>query len=240
MTGWVILCIVLALLAVLLLIPVQVRVSYGQGVLLAKVRYGLIRFQLYPPVEQLKDGPKEKKERKKKNKKKDKKKNEESKKQKPNIRINWEQICYSLETLPPIAFKALKRVRQRIRIDPLKIYLLVVGIDPADTALLYGKLTAALSAGLPILQRLVRIRNQDIRLLPDFVGEQTAFMADVGIAIRPWDALKIGICAGASLLKWLLGYKKLASPPEEQENGTNENTEENTKENNGESETTAA
>lgn len=205
MAGRIILCIVLLILAVILLTPVRVRVSYNQGELEARVRYGLIKLQLYPP--QKSAGQKKKKKKKKA------KPEPEEKKKKPKAKINREQIFYSLEKLPPVLGKALKRVGRRITITPLRVSLLVAGTDPADTASLYGRLSAALASGLPVLQRTVRIREQDIRLYPDFVGDRMDAAADVGISIRPWDVLVTGLCAGASLLKWLLGFRKLASPP---------------------------
>ena len=67
--------------------------------------------------------------------------------------------------------------------------------------------------GLPVLQRTVRVREQDIRLYPDFAEERTRCEADVGVSIRPWDVLVIAVCAGASLVRWFLGFRKLASPP---------------------------
>ena len=41
----------------------------------------------------------------------------------------------------------LRRTGRSIRLEPLKIHLLVAGPDPAGTAELYGKLEAALGAG---------------------------------------------------------------------------------------------
>ena len=115
--------------------------------------------------------------------------------------------------------RALRRTGRRVRLEPLKIHLLIATPDPADTAELFGRLEAALSAGLPVLHRLMRVKGQDIRLFPDFVGERMDCIADVGLRIRPWDLLAIALPAGGSLVKWLLRFKKLAppTPAEEQE-----------------------
>ena len=132
--------------------------------------------------------------------------------EKKKFSINADQIRYSLETLPHILSRALRRTGRSIRLEPLKIHLLVAGPDPAGTAELYGKLEAALGAGLPALHRLVRIEDQDIRLFLDFQAEEMDCIADVGIALRPGGLAGIGLQAGGSLLKWLIGFKKLASP----------------------------
>lgn len=215
MIGWIILGTLALILAVVLLTPVRARVTYDRDGLTARIRYGPLKIQLYPrPVEE-----KEKKEKKPKEKKAKKEKTE--KKKKTKAKINREQIFYSLEKLPTVLGKALKRVGRRIVITPLQVYLLVAGTDPADTAQLYGRLTSALSGGLPVLQRTVRIREQDIRLYPDFSEERMQCTADVGVCIRPWDVLVIGVCAGVSLVRWFLGFRKLASPPpvEQEEDG---------------------
>lgn len=206
-------CVLVVLLATLLLTPVRGRFSYDQGELSAWVRYGPVKYQIYP----FKEAEKVSKQTappKTSDKGQDREKPE---KKKTGIKINWEQIRYSLETLPMVLGRALRRTRRRIRLEPLKVHILVALPDPADTAVLFGKLTAALAAGLPALHRLMRIQEQDIRLFPDFTEERMDCIADVGISIRPWDLLVIAACAGGSLIKWFLRFRKLASPaPPEQ------------------------
>ena len=151
MIGKIILGILLALLlllAVALLIPVKVRFSYDQGDMALTVRYGPVRRRLFPPPEKDRDkSPEEKPPRKKKEKKAKKEKTK-----KPKAKINMEQILYALEKLPPILGRALRRTGRSIRVTPLKAYVLVAGNDPADTARLYGRLEAAVGAGLPVLE----------------------------------------------------------------------------------------
>ena len=173
MVGRVILGILLALLAALVIaltIPARVRLSYDQGALAVWVRYGPIRLQIFPPKE--KPSQEESADPSPKKQKKRKKQKREKKPPKPRAKINLDQILYSLETLPPILARLLGRTGRGVRVEPLKVHLLIACADPADTAQLYGRLCAALSAGLPLLERAVRIKDQDIRLFPDFMGEQ--------------------------------------------------------------------
>ena len=237
MPGIIILCVIAALLAVIVLIPVQIRAAYDQGDISAFVRYGPLKIALYPRPEK-EDAGEEKPKKEKKSTKSEKRKETpsaasaekaetgeaapaEEPEKKKRLKINKDQILYSLEELPPILGRALKRTGKRICIVPLKIHLLVAGTDPADTALLYDKLEAALAAGLPTLHQLVRIREQDIQLFLDFQEEQMDCIADVGLTIRPWDVLVIALCAGASALKWFIEFRKLADKPTAAEN-TNE------------------
>ena len=40
-------------------------------------------------------------------------------------------------------------------------------------------------------------------------------IADVGVSLRLWDVLAVALCAGGSLLKWFMGFRKLADRPPE-------------------------
>lgn len=231
-----ILGVLLLLLAVILLTPAGVRFRYDRGDLSLLVRFGPLKLQIFPrkekkPPQRKPEETKEEPEKKQAGKESaddpEKKQTEKSApekpkpkkkaEKKPRAKINREQILYSLETLPPILGRALKRTGRRLRLTPLKVHLLVAGPDPADTALLYGRLEAALGAALPALHRLVRIKDQDVRLFLDFQREQMDLIADVGLSLRPWDLVSVGLRAGGSLLKWYLRFRKLASPPPAEE-----------------------
>ena len=199
MAGRIILGILLALallLAVLLTVPVKLRFSYEDGAPQLWVRYGPVRRRIFPAPE---------KEEKSSSKIKDKP-------AKKKAGINREQILYALEKLPPILGRALQRTGRSIRVRPLKVYVLVAGRDPADTALLYGQLEAALHGALPLLERAVWIEDQDIRLFLDFSVREADVIADVGVSLRPGSLVWIALRAGGSLLKWFLGFRKLVYP----------------------------
>lgn len=186
---------------------VQVRVSYDQGDAALWIRYGPLRLRLYPP----RPGREKKREKKPAKEKKVGEAQEETPKKK--LSITMEQIMYTLETLPPVLGRALGRVRRGIRVKPLKIHLLIAGDDPAGTALLYGRAQAALAAGMPAVRRAVHIREEEICLFLDFQRTQPDCIADVGVSMRGWTGARIALCAGGSLVKWFLGFRKLAPAP---------------------------
>lgn len=222
--GRILLWIALALLALVLLLlflPIRLRVSWDQGDAGVNARFGPVQLPIYPPKES--EQPKEEK-KKKARKKKGTEPQVAGEKGKKRFSINRDQLVYTLETLPPILGRALRRVGQRVRIAPLKVYVLVAGADPADTAVLYGRLTAALEAGLPLLHRAIHIREQDIRLFPDFQEEEMDLIADVGISIRLWDLLVIGLCAGGGLIRWFIQLRKLSDKPQNKEKKTEPKT----------------
>ncbi len=202
----------LALMIILLLIPAGARFTYEGGEISLQVCYGPIKLQILPKKEP--SGEKKKEPEKEKKEEKAEEAGEEKKKEKKKFRVNLDQILYSLEKLPPILGRALKGVGRSIRFNPLKVHILVAGVDPADTALLYGKLDGALAVGVPALERLTRVKNQDVRLFVDFQEERPDFIADVGIFARPGALVLVALRAGVGALKWFLGFRKLADPKE--------------------------
>lgn len=213
MTGWIILGAVVILVAAALLLPLAVRLTCDRGALAVRVRLGPVERTLWPRPPKQEQQPSKPKKQKKSAKSGEPAAGGEKK------RPTRQQLLYALDTLPPILGRALRRTGRRIRVEPLKLHLLLAGPDPADTALLYGRLEAALAAGLPVLHRLVRIREQDIRLFLDFQEEHMDCIADVGVSLRVGDALAVVLCAALSLLKWLIGFRRLAAqPPTDQTN----------------------
>lgn len=198
---FILLIILLLMLLVFLLLPVSLRISYEGGAFHIRFHYALWTTNLFPPKsgeEQPEDGEEES--------------GPPSEKKSTTIKAkpNFDQILYSLDVLPKVLTRALRRTFRRIHIAPLKVHLLIALDDPADTAVLYGRLHGVLNATLPLLHRAIRIDDQDIRLFTDFTQDQIDCIADVGVKIRPLDVLVVAFLAAGGILKWYIGYKKRA------------------------------
>lgn len=204
MIGTILLCVlgtILVLFLIALRIPAFVQVSYKQGELRGSMIYAWLTIPLFPksekespiatepPTESAQNGKAEIKSNK----------------------INREQILYTIDALVPVFLKALKRFGRHLRIEPLKVHILVASPDPADTAILYGRIQAALAAALPSLHDCVKIREQDIRLFVDFCEEDMDFIVDAGIGIPPGDVLNIAFGALGGIVKWFVGFRKRAT-----------------------------
>lgn len=185
----------LVLLSAALLLPVSLRIQYEQGTHRVTVRYA--RWIIYP---RKKTAPTSKKVKK-----------TPPDPQKKQTKINSEQIRYSLDRLPPVLLRALQRTGRKLRITPLKVHVLVATGDPADTAILYGKLEAILASVLPVLHELIPIEEQDIRLFPDFCEETMDYIVDAGIRIRLLHLVRIALCAMGGILQWWIGFQKRAT-----------------------------
>ena len=194
---WIVGILLLIFLAVQLC-RVGVRVTFGEETRVT-ARFGLVRVQLLPQKEK-----KSPKERPKKEKKETKKPAKEP--WKPSFSAVWG----SLPELWRILKKGLRMTFRRIRISPMDFSAVIGGEDPADTAILYGKLNAAMWSVLPPLQELVDMPDAHVHMEPDLQGGETRVSGDVGISFLIWDMTVIGFACGIPLIKWFIELRKQA------------------------------
>ena len=195
---------ILALLALVLSMPVVIRAVYTDAVLNLSYGVGPFTGQVLPR-DKKEPEPAPKAEKKEK-----KPRTETPKKSLPSV--NRDQICYPLDAVPPILGGILRRLGRGVVIRPLQVDLLLTGEDPADLATLYGRIQAALEVAMPLLHRSLCIKDQYIRVTPDFVGDRTELTAHVGVRLRLWHILVILLTAGGSLVRVVLGFRKLRTP----------------------------
>ena len=200
MTALWIVGIVLFLLLVIFLSRVGAEMVFGEetGVTL---RLGPVRVQVLPRKEKVKKPKKEKPP---------KKKEEKPKKEMP--KITGRAILRGLPELWGIAKKGLRMTFRRIRISPMEISAVIGGEDPADTAILYGKLNAAMWTVMPVLTELVQMPDAHIHLEPDLQGGETRVRGKVGVTARIWDLTVMGFACGVPLIKWFLRLRKQPQP----------------------------
>ena len=194
MAGLVVLGVVL-LLGLVLFTPLLVRATREEAGLQVLLHIGPARLRLYPsgekapPEEPAADRTGEEKK-------------EQKQRKKAGRPLTAEQIFYLLEELPPFLGRTLGRLGRRVRVEPLRVYVRLSAQDPADTAILYGRAAAAVTAALPVLRRC---------LYPDFEGLGTDWRLDVGVSLRLWDALAAGLGAAGDGLRILTGMRRLAA-----------------------------
>ena len=202
---------VLGILALLILLLCRTRagvlVTLGAA-LRVDVKLGWFRFQVVPGRERQKKPPKKKDETARDG-------GEEEKKSpsKPSL----EEIRDAVRTLLPPLKRALARTRRGIRVEPLRLSLILGGReDPAAAAKLYGELNAAVWTGMPQLERLLDIPDPRIHIEVDFDAEESRTEGSVGAAIRIGTALAVGFGIGIPALRWLLHYMRRHRKEEKQ------------------------
>lgn len=196
-----ILGILLLLLALVCITRVGVVVHLNQRITFT-LRAGLLRIHLDPfgPKRPKREKPPEKKRPKKEITAKDLK----SKLPRPNR----EDLLDAWHAIWPAARTALRSTRRGIRIHPLELTVCLAGEDPADTARLYGYLSAALWTVMPVLEELLVIPDPRIQLGLDFDKQATEVRGRIGLSFRIGDLLGISLSAGIPTLKWFLRFRK--------------------------------
>ena len=197
--------IILGILAVLLLCLTRVGVHavLNRDAVTLDVRFGLLRFRIFPGKEKTKSDKQEKKSNKK-----TKKEPAEAEK-KPKLKFTLADIKDAVHTLAPPLKRALRRTRRGIRIQPLQLWVTLGGReDPAAAAELYGYLNAGMWTAMPVLEKLLVIPEPYLHLGIDFDTDKTAVQGQAGISIRIGTLLAVAFGVGIPALRWFLRFQK--------------------------------
>lgn len=202
--GWVLLGILLFVLF-LLLLPVHTRVRFD-GALQVWAGLGPVSLRIFP-LKPKKDKPKKEKTQGADNKKKP---------TKPKKKLTLEIIFDFIQ----LGLEALGTLKRQLVLSNLTVHLKVASKDAANTALLYGRVAAAVSALYPVLDRNLRIKKTDIAVDADFEGTETVVLADLTLAVCP---LRLILASIVLLIHFLKIRKKikLHNQPIEEKGGTN-------------------
>ena len=221
--------ILLGILALILLLPLGVRINYDEDGAVVSVLIRPFHIQVFPVKK------KEKPNKKKKEPKEELKQEqpaEEPKTEAPQSSASGiddddeeeepeptaEKKGGSITDFLPLVELALKFVGEFIgktlHIDVLYLKLTMAGGDPADLAINYGRTWAALGNLWPHIDRMFTIKKRDIRLQCDFEGSQTLVNARVEITITLARLLGLvfnyGFRIGFRFLKIMLARNKAA------------------------------
>ena len=191
---------ILLLLAALLLVRVQVGVSYI-GDLRVELRLGPLRLDLTPepaepaaPEAEAPSGAAHKKKRKKK-------------KEKGKAFSAREALPIALDTVG----KLLRRTRRWLYCGRFVLKVNVACEDPAQTAALYGLISgqaAVLTRAVLALRHSKRRGDVYCEVTPDFLSESFDFMIDAAVGLRVWQGAALGITALRGFLKIRKSGKK--------------------------------
>lgn len=187
MTALIITGSVLLLLLFLLLCPIRVVLSYKDGAFAAGLRYLFVAYNFSPEKMAKRTEKRAKRKIKSEDKKKAKKPKAKSGKSKSGLesaKAGWLLLKTSRHRL--------NRFRRHLVLSRVRIYASVGGEDAHQTAVLYAKLSATVTAALDILGMLFTVRTPKIGIAPDFRREQTAYDISLRIGIRPLFALMTG------------------------------------------------
>lgn len=196
--GWLI---ALGILILLGGVPLGVFVRYDSGGPLVRIVVGVLRFTVIPLPKKKKKVPKEKKEPSPaKEKKTPPKPAEEPEKKGGSLRDFYPLI--------QVGERFLNQFRRKLRVDDLVLKLTLVGDDPCDLALNYGRAWVALGNLVPALERFFHVRRRNFEVQCDFTSEETLIEAQAKLTMPLRQLVELGIVYGYLFIKELLFLKK--------------------------------
>ena len=95
-----------------------------------------------------------------------------------------------------------------MRINHLRLKLILAGDDPCDLAVNYGRAWAAMGNLLPMLERVFHIGKRDCEVECDFTAQETMVVFRMDVTLLVWQAVSLGLVYGVRFLKELLIFKK--------------------------------
>ena len=199
-----ILAVIALLIALLCRTRVGVWAAFGGEELRLDVKIGLLRVHILPTKPKKPRAEKTPEEKKKK-----KKPKEEPKGEKSKLSFTLEDGKDAFRSLLPPLKRALGRFGRGIRVRPLRLSLILPGLeDPAAAAENYGIIQAAVWGGVPQLERLLDIRNSYIHTDVDFLAEDMALEGEAGVTLRIGTLLAMGFGLAFPALGWFLRWRR--------------------------------
>lgn len=209
MIGWYILGGIVLLLLAIWLLRVSVEIAFGQE-LRVTAKIGPKKLTLLPKPEKRERAPKKKK---KKAPAAEKKTEDKGKKKVP---FTFEDIRSAAPVVFEALQKALRKIRCRMRVDPLDISITFAGDDPAKVAEMYGWANTAMWTMMPPLEQLIHIPNPHIHLGVDYNSFRITAEGRVGVRFRIGDLIVIALTLAVPVLKWYMNRRKKAAPQKEE------------------------
>ena len=107
-----------------------------------------------------------------------------------------------------LAAKTVGRVLRSVTVKQLDLQLLIASGEPDVTAKRYGQVCSVLYPALAGIEHVVRIRDRNLRVEPNFLLEQSVVRFDIRLRVSLWRLLGAGI----ALLWGFLMIKETSDP----------------------------
>jgi len=210
--------VIIAVIMLIALLRFGVSAEYSAEGIVVTMYIAFYRFTLYPTKEVSveKALKKEKKKEKKKLKKQKKMKVEEPEEKKQGT------LKTVLDLLPEI-MKGLGRLRRKLLVKKLTVYLSLANEDPYKAAMSFGSLNSAIGIVAPLLEKGFKIKRRDYRTAVDFTATEHLIYINSVISIAVWEAVYVTWAVVPSLLKTLNNNQMKSTRKDVKENGQTPN-----------------
>lgn len=199
--GWLISFAIVFLLAIL---PLGAGVRYTAEGLTAWVLLGRLRIRLYPVPGWLEKLQSREKKPKPPKPPAPAQPSKEPQPEKPKNTGGWKKYLPLVRT----GLDFLGSLRRKLRVNNLRLHLILAGDDPADLAVNYGRAWAAVGNLMPRLDRAFVIRRRDIQVECDFTEEKISVEFAMDLTITLGRILSLAVVYGVRVVKQFLAIKK--------------------------------
>jgi len=224
--GW-IFCILLLLLALIGWIKLSFRAGYCETPLLV-IGIGPFRFDLTELLSAKEELTTPKKAKKAKPVSKKDKKQAKPKKEKTPKLTEKPALLEIVKAFKDLTVGILKRFARHIRLDELRLRVLVASDDAAKTAVEYGTVCAAAGAVRSVAEGMHRVdlKRVQVAIECDFLAETPEIDAELCVSIRIWRLALIALFASRPLIEALELVKayRFYKKEEKQDGNTHETT----------------
>lgn len=110
--------------------------------------------------------------------------------------------------LAPLALEAVGSFWKKLVMDQLELSITVGSADPADAAMLYGQLNAAMGALWQSLNQALHVKNGRAHIGVDLQAERITVYAHAAFSIKLGQLLWLGLFFGARALIQLLRFQR--------------------------------
>ena len=192
---------IIAFILILLMIPVRIKLDYGEKTTL-RLGYFFLSFRIYPAKEK-KPGKKKKTPKKKKEEEKKKPQKKKPGKLKQLLdKHGADGLIEILKEAAKIVTELLGGLARHLYFTRFNVRICVVGEDAADTAVKYGYVCSAVYLPIAVLSEHSVIKKHSEDISAGFLAEKTAAELELTAKIRPLFLIPI-------LLKALIGLVRI-------------------------------
>ena len=133
---------------------------------------------------------------------------------------NWlQQLGGALDyaqAMLPILLEAGGRVRQKIRVDKLRLKVTVGAVDPADAAMRYGEANGALGILWGTLNEVFDLRDGKALAAVDFDASETTVYALAALSLKLGQMVWLGLYFGSRALRAFLQVRSRRKQEQQQ------------------------
>ena len=170
--------IILLVLFALAMIWLSINIKMEEPGLTVWVKIMFFKVQVYPRPKKAGAKPKKKKQT-------EKPAETQEKQDKPKVKRDYKGLAR-------LALKAAGRIRRKLGINRLVFRYTAGGADPADTALQYGRVSAAVYGIMPEICRIFNVKHQDVSVNVDFDIPKPKVELDLSMGLYLWQLIYIG------------------------------------------------